>query len=63
MEFTSTNHPPGTPEKIEVMSQRAENGLPIHHPRDVTFESGETGGHSGRWTMGDGVEVQGETLE
>jgi len=58
MDFKPTSHPPGTPEKIAVMPQRVENGLPIHHKDDVSFESGDIGGHSCRWLMGDGIEVR-----
>lgn len=48
MDFKPTSHPPGTPEKIAVMPQRVENGLPIHHPNDVSFDGGDIGGHSCR---------------
>ena len=64
MIFEATNHPPGSDEKLEVMSQRVAAGLPIHHKDDVTFESESHGGHSCRWLFGDGVRVDsGEDAE
>ncbi|MEX0819032.1 MAG: hypothetical protein WD070_05555 [Pirellulaceae bacterium] len=33
-EFEPTNAPVGSPEKLRVMAERVERGLPLWHPRD-----------------------------
>jgi hypothetical protein len=33
-----THFLPGTPEKVGVMAERAQNGLSIFHPMDATWE-------------------------
>jgi len=44
MNFTPTQLPPGTPEKIELLQQRATHGLPIFHPLDKKDYTGMVGG-------------------
>ncbi len=33
-QFEPTDAPPGSPEKISVLAQRLQQGLPLWHPRD-----------------------------
>jgi hypothetical protein len=44
MNFTPTDLPPGTPEKIELLRQRAEHGLQLFHPDDRSDYTGMVGG-------------------
>jgi hypothetical protein len=45
MNFAPTDLPPGAPEKIELMRQRAEYGLPLFHPKDRGDYAGMSGGY------------------
>jgi hypothetical protein len=42
-EFTPTDAPAGSPEKIEVLAQRILRGEPLWHPADRTDYAGLTG--------------------
>ena len=44
MNFTPTHLAPGTPEKIELLRQRATHGLPLFHDEDKKDYSGMVGG-------------------
>jgi hypothetical protein len=44
MNFTPTQLPPGTPEKIELLRQRATHGLPLFHADDKKDYTGMIGG-------------------
>jgi hypothetical protein len=41
--FEPTDAPAGSPEKIEALRKRVENGLPLWHPTDRVDFSGLTG--------------------
>ena len=43
MNYQPSDLPPGTIEKIELMRERAENGMPCFHPRDRIDYQGLTG--------------------
>ncbi|REJ70454.1 MAG: hypothetical protein DWQ31_01010 [Planctomycetota bacterium] len=42
-EFTSTEAPAGSPEKIDILAERIEQGLPLWHDEDRPDYSGLTG--------------------
>lgn len=42
-EFEPTNAPAGSPQKIETLRSRVENGLPLWHNEDRVDYSGLTG--------------------
>ena len=42
-EFAPTDAPAGSPEKIEALRQRVENGLPLWHTKDRVDFTGLTG--------------------
>ena len=42
-QFEPTDAPAGSPEKIEALRKRVENGLPLWHPTDRVDFSGLTG--------------------
>jgi len=42
-EFSPTEAPAGSPEKLEVMAERIAMGLPLWHPEDRSDYSGLTG--------------------
>ncbi len=42
-EFTSTDAPAGSSEKIEILAQRVLRGEPLWHPEDRSDYSGLTG--------------------
>lgn len=42
-EFEPTNAPAGSPQKIEMLRYRVENGLPLWHEEDRVDYSGLTG--------------------
>jgi hypothetical protein len=44
MNFTPTDLPPGTPEKIELLRMRATHGLPLFHEGDRKDYAGMCGG-------------------
>lgn len=43
MNFTPTDAPAGSPEKLEIMRQRANLGLPLFHPCDRQDYTGLVG--------------------
>lgn len=43
LDFEPTEAPAGSAEKIELLAQRVEKGLPIWHPEDRQDYSGLTG--------------------
>ena len=43
MNFTPTDAPAGSPEKLEILRRRYEHGLPLFHPCDRQDYSGLSG--------------------
>ena len=42
-DFDSTSALPGTEQKLEVLAERIQSGLPLWHPQDrLTYGSGES---------------------
>ena len=48
---------PGSAEKLAVMAGRLARGEQLFHADDMHLR-GEEGGHSLKWSFGDGIEVQ-----
>jgi len=46
-QYSSTRAMPGTDEKVDILAERARQGLPLWHPSDRrTFDDSATGHHS-----------------
>lgn len=69
MEHEPTSHGPGSEEKMQVLSDRYEAGLPLWHPDDATMCSREPGyqakpGERGRHVSTEpGVTIREESCE
>jgi hypothetical protein len=50
-EFDATDAPAGSPEKIEILRRRIENGLPLWHEEDRYDYNGLTGAIRPRESM------------
>lgn len=51
--FIATDHPPGSPEKVNLLRRRLEEGVDLHHPADANClaEIGDYSSHR------DGIQV------
>lgn len=53
----ATNARPGSPEKIRVLTARAQAGRELHHPDDATLRGGSMSSYSPLFRMS-GVSVE-----
>lgn len=54
----ATNARPGSPEKIRVLTARAQAGRELHHPDDVSLLGSASEMKSGSFRFGDGLSTE-----